>query len=257
MNTLDLQRVTQFVNDNIDEFHIEKAKCLAGLNLRKVLKQKNPYLFKAKNITVATDLVKNLLDATLYASEEKIFGNFLEDLAIFISGETCNGRKSGITGVDLEFENEGVHYVVSIKSGPSWGNSSQHAKQEKDLKTAVAVLKQSRHTHHVEPVLGICYGKTKTSFVRGYMKVVGQNFWYLISENANLYTDIIEPLGFRAKEHNDAFEENKGALINKFTSEFMEDFCDASGNIDWKKLVVFNSGNLKLPSEPPTESLGG
>jgi hypothetical protein len=92
MKTLDLQKVTQFVNDNIDEFHAAKAKCLAGLNLRQMLKQKNPYLFKAKNITVATDLVKNLLDALLYASEEKIFGNFLEDLAIFISGETCNGR---------------------------------------------------------------------------------------------------------------------------------------------------------------------
>jgi hypothetical protein len=45
-------------------------------------------------------------------------------------------------------------------------------------------------------------------------------------------------LGYRAKEHNDAFEENKGALVNKFSSEFMQDFCDASGNIDWKKLVV-------------------
>jgi hypothetical protein len=221
-----------------------------------MLKQKNPYLFKAKNITVATDLVKNLLDALLYASEEKIFGNFLEDLAIFISSETCNGKKSSAKGVDLEFENAGVHYVVSIKSGPSWGNSSQQARQEHDLKTAVAVLKQSRHTLNVQPVLGICYGKTKTSFLRGYMKVVGQNFWYLISENENLYTDIIEPLGYRAKEHNDAFEESRGALINSFTAEFMHDFCDASGNIDWKKLVVFNSGNLKLPSELPTEAAG-
>ncbi|MCP4361921.1 MAG: hypothetical protein GY796_28245, partial [Chloroflexi bacterium] len=45
----------------------------------------------------------------------------------------------------------------------------------------------------------------RTSYLRGYLKVVGQNFWYLISENKDLYTDIIEPIGYRAKQHNEAF----------------------------------------------------
>ena len=112
----------------------------------------------------------------------------------------------------------------------------------------MGVLKQSRHTLNVQPVLGICYGKTRTSYLRGYMKVVGQNFWYLISENEDLYTDIVEPLGYRAKEHNDAFEEMKGRIVNKFTNEFMAEFCDKDGTIDWQKLVVFNSGNLDLPA---------
>ena len=135
---------------------------------------------------------------------------------------------------------------MSIKSGTNWGNSSQQKRQEYDLQTATRVLKQSNHTLNVQPVLGICYGKTKTSFLRGYMKVVGQEFWYLISGNENLYTDIVEPLGYRAKEHNESFAENKAALINKFTSEFTKDFCDSEGNIDWRKLVIFNSGNLNL-----------
>lgn len=246
MNQLDLQKVVEYVNDNINDFHATKAKLLAEINLKTILKKKNPYLFRAKNITVSADLVKNILDAYLYASEEKVFGDFLENLAIFISKETCNGWKSSATGVDLEFVNGDMHYLVSIKSGTNWGNSSQQNQLQRDLQKAFQVLKQSSHTTNVQPVLGICYGKTKTSYLRGYMKVVGQNFWYLISGNENLYIDIVEPLGYRAKEHNESFAENKAALINKFTSEFTKDFCDSEGNIDWKKLVIFNSGNLIL-----------
>ena len=245
MNSLDLQKVVEYVSDNINDFHATKAKLLSEINLKSILRKKNPYLFRAKNIAVASDLIQSILDAYLYASEEKVFGDFLENLAIFISQETCNGRKSSATGVDLEFVNDGVHYVVSIKSGTNWGNSSQQKQQEIHLQTATMVLKQSSHTINVQPVLGICYGNTKTSFLRGYMKVVGQNFWYLISGKENLYTDIVEPLGYRAKEHNESFADNKAAIINKFTSEFMKDFCDSEGNIDWKKLVVFNSGNLQ------------
>jgi hypothetical protein len=95
-------------------------------------------------------------------------------------------------------------------------------------------------------VLGICYGKTRSAFTHGYLQVVGQNFWYLISEDKSLYTDIVEPIGYRAKQHNDAFLEQKAAVVNRFTREFCEQFCDRRGAIDWVKLVEFNSGNLDL-----------
>ena len=36
-------------------------------------------------------------------------------------------------------------------------------------------------------------------------------------------------------------------MINKFTKEFITDFCKENGEIDWKKLVEFNSGK-KLKS---------
>lgn len=75
--------------------------------------------------------------------------------------------------------------------------------------------------------------------------MVGQNFWYLISENEDLYTDIVEPLGYRAKAHNEKFNEEKAAVINRFTEKFIVDFC-TDGKIDWKKLVEFNSKNLDL-----------
>ncbi|HNT23522.1 MAG TPA: PmeII family type II restriction endonuclease [Anaerolineales bacterium] len=245
MDPLNLQNVCDYVNDHILDFHERRLKSLGELRLEKLL-NKNPYLFKAKNITTANELISGLLDAFLSSSEEKLFGDFLEGLAVFVAEMTCGGHKSAAPGVDLEFINNGIHYVVSIKSGPHWGNSSQQGKLEQDLKNAMTRLKQLQRGANVQPVLGICYGKMKTSYLRGYMKVVGQNFWYLISENQNLYTDLIEPVGYRAKEHNDSFSFEKGKVTNRLTKQFIDQFCDDGGAINWVKLVEFNSGNFDL-----------
>lgn len=245
MHPLDLEKVCDFVNQNVVDFHQRRIKSLEDLKLDKLL-TKNPYLFKAKNITTGGELISGLLEAFLSSSEEKLFGDFLEGLAVFIAEMTCGGHKSSAPGVDLELINKEVHYIISIKSGPNWGNSSQQDKLEQDLKNAVIRVKQSKRGVNVQPVLGICYGKTKTSYLRGYMKVVGQNFWYLISENENLYTDIIEPVGYRAKEHNESFLIEKSKLINRFTRQFIDRFCDENGVIDWVKLVECNSGNFDL-----------
>lgn len=245
MKPLNLNLVKNYVNEHIVDFHQRKLKSLEELKLEKLL-TKNPYLFRAKNLVTPHELVDDLLTAFLSSSEEKLFGDFLEGLALFTAEHTCEGHKSTAQGVDLEFFNNETHYIVSIKSGPNWGNSSQQDKLEHDLKIAVARLKQARRNINVQPVLGICYGKTKTSFLRGYMKIVGQNFWYLISENPDLYTDIIEPIGHRAYEHNENFHIERKKIVGRFSHEIHEKFFDPNtGLIDWVKLVKFNSGNLR------------
>ena len=245
MKNLEIIEVCDFVNNNIVDFHKRRIYSLESLDLNKLLR-KNPYLFKAKNISTANELITGLLDAFLSSSEEKLFGDFLEELAIFIASKTFNGHKSTAPGVDLEFFKNQIHYVVSIKSGTNWGNSSQHKKLQEDLVNAVKRIKQSSYQTNVQPVLGICYGKTKTSFLRGYLKVVGQNFWYLISGDIELYKEIIEPIGYRAKEHNDSFYLKKNRVINRFTKLFLDNYCDSNGEINWDKLVEFNSGNFDL-----------
>lgn len=245
MENLDPSELYIFVNDNIVDFHTRKIYSLENLDLNKLLK-KNPYLFKAKNINTAYELITNLLDAFLSSSEEKLFGDFLEELAVFIAGKLYNGHKSAAPGVDLEFFKNGIHYITSIKSGTNWGNSSQHRKLREDLSNAVKRIKQSDHSRNVQAVLGICYGKTRTSYLHGYLKVVGQNFWYLISDNKDLYKEIIEPIGYRAKEHNEAFYREKDRVVNRFSRAFLQIYCYENGDINWEKLVEFNSGNLDL-----------
>lgn len=246
MKIISIEELNNFVNKNIISFHNKRIHCLDELILSKLI-NKNPYLFKAKNVEISGDLIKSLMDAFLSSSEEKMFGDFLEDLAVYICSETKNGHKSSAQGIDLEFLDKSTHYLISIKSGSNWGNSSQHKKLTQDFQNAVKVIKQSGQKINTQPVLGICYGKTKTSYMdKGYWKLVGQNFWYFISDSKTLYKDIIEPVGYQAKQHNDQFLKQKSAIVNRLTQEFSKKFCFPSGAINWEKIIEYNSGNFDL-----------
>jgi hypothetical protein len=237
MSQLDLALVTDFVNQNIDSFHQSRLALIQRLKLKDILKRKNPYLFKAKNINSAPELVLLVLDAFLSSSEEGLFGQFLESLAIFVNEMTFQGQKSSAPGIDLEFNRDGTRYIVAVKSGPNWGNSSQY-------RALKELLRQSRQVAHVQAVLGICYGKAKDVDRGDYMKLCGQSFWNFISGDSNLYIDIVQPLGYEAQQRNDAFQNEKNNTYNRLVREFTIEFCDESGQIDWPKLVNFNSGNL-------------
>jgi hypothetical protein len=190
----------------------------------------------------AEQIIKGLTDAFISSNEETIFGNWLEGLAIFINQEVYGGWKSGITGIDLEFDKENIRHIVTIKSGPNWGNSSQTAKMKIDFLTAGRTLRTSNSKLIITAVNGCCYGRDNNPDKGDYFKYCGQEFWTFISGEDALFTDIIEPLGHKAKEKNDVFMESYAQMINKFTKEFANEFCTDSGQIDWKKLVEFNSG---------------
>ena len=146
----------------------------------------------------------------------------------------------------MESINKNVHYIVQIKSGPNWGNSAQQNRLEDNLRKSVSLTEQQSKGVKAQAVLGICYGKTRTKILRGYLKVVGQNFWYFISENRHLYTEIIKPIGFRAREHNENYMSNKAEAANRLTKEFLDKFCHPSGAINWNKLVESTCGNYDL-----------
>lgn len=238
---LDLNDVVAFVEQNIGEFHERRAASIRSLELRHILKRKNPYLFRAKNIQTAYEMVTSLLNAYLSSQEETIFGEFLETLAIFVCSKVYGGRKSSAEGIDLEFEKDGVLYLVSVKSGPNWGNSSQVKKMVENFRKAQRILRTSQGVRAIQFVNGCCYGRESQPDKGDYLKLCGQEFWTLISGNEQLYTEIIEPLGHRAKEWNEAFQAEYARIVNLFSQEFMQEFC-IDGRIDWEKLVQFNSG---------------
>jgi hypothetical protein len=130
---LTLADITNYVENNIGTFHQKRLASLRELKLEKLLKRKNPYLFKAKDLVLPQDLVRVLLDAHLSSQEETIFGDFLEGLAIFVNEQSFGGRKSSTNGIDLEFDRKKIRFLVSIKSGPNWGNSGQIEKNAAEL----------------------------------------------------------------------------------------------------------------------------
>lgn len=211
-----------------------------------MLGRKNPYLFKAKHVETAGDLVKQLLDAHLSSQEETVFGDFLESLAIYICEQTFGGRKSATEGIDLEFDREGIRYIVSIKSGPKWGNSGQIKKMREYFRQARKIV---GNRQHLVAVNGCCYGRDRTPEKGDYQKLCGQPFWALISGNEMMYQDIVEPLGHKAKERNDTFCKEYAKVANLFTAEFIRDYCTEDGAIDWQRIVAFNSAATR-PKKP-------
>ena len=238
-----LEQASNYIENNIEVFHIHRIHNLEKLKLSSVIKRKNPYLFKTKNILTASEIVKNLLDSHLSSNEETIFGEWLEGLAIFINSAVYSGWKSGIKGIDLEFEKDNIRYIVNIKSGPNWGNSSQIVKMKADFNTARKILRTSNSKLNVIAVNGCCYGKDSKPDKDGiYFKYCGQLFWEFISGDSELYRSLIIPLGKNAKQRNEDFNILYANCINKFTLEFSKEFCLDSGAIDWDKLLIFNSG---------------
>ncbi len=241
MKPLDIQKVVKYVEDNIAAFHIKRIENINKLKLSQVLKRKNPYLFKAKYMQTSEQIIRGIVDAHISSNEETIFGNWLEGLAIFINNEVYVGYKSGITGIDLEFNKDNIRYIVTIKSGSNWGNSSQIKKMLSDFKTAKKILRTSNSQINVVAINGCCYGIDRNPDKGEYFKYCGQEFWNFISGEENLYIELIEPLGYKAREKNEDFMLSYTQMINKFTREFSNSFCKKNGAIDWKKLVEFNS----------------
>ena len=132
--------IVAFIEQQIPTFHLKRLESLALLKLKKVIARKNPYLFKAKNVEPADHLVRQLVDAHLSSQEKTVFGDFIESLAIFICQQVYGGRKSTTEGIDLEFERDGQRYLVAIKSGPHWGNSSQIKRMLVNFRQARKIL---------------------------------------------------------------------------------------------------------------------
>jgi len=244
MYPIKIEEVGQYVEQNIGSFHKGRLDSLRRLKLNNILQRKNPYLFRARNILLAQDLIRILLDAYLSSQEETIFGNFLEGLAIFVNQKVYNGWKSSTQGVDLEFNKDNIRYTVAIKSGPNWGNSSQIRKMRDDFRKAKQTIRTSNSKLHVIAVNGCCYGRNANPDRGDYYKYCGQKFWGFISGNPDLYLKIIKPFGYSAKEKNEEFQKEYAQVVNKFTIEFSEDFI-TNGEINWDALVRFNSAEAK------------
>jgi hypothetical protein len=254
MPPIPAEDIARYVEEHIPLFHQRRLDSLTHLQLGRVLKRKNPYLFRAKNVTLASELVKGILDAHLSSQEETLFGGFLEGLAVFVCRKAFGGRKSSAEGVDLEFERDGVLYLVSIKSGPNWGNSSQIKKMVQNFRKAKQILRTNAPTRNVVAVNGCCYGTEPAEDKGDYLKKCGQSFWSFISGDDTLYTRLIEPLGRRAKERNEAFLHEYAKVVNRFTEEFIGQFCLEDKSIDWERLVRFVSGRPQ-PSEARGKTL--
>lgn len=212
--------IKTFIEGDLQNIHEQHIENLRSLNLANIIKLKNPYLLRIKNQSIVGELIKSLIDEQLFLQEQKHLVGFLQDLAIFICKKTRSGWNSAVEGIDLEFEIQRNHYIVSIKSGPNWGNSQQIAKMRENFKKVRKIRVKNVMDKNTVAINGCCYSQDDTPDKGDYLKLCGQRFWEFTSGDERLYLDIIEPLGYNAKEKNEAFLEEYVKVINKFTLGF-------------------------------------
>jgi hypothetical protein len=252
MHKLNYDGINEFVTTNVMRpFYEKRLAKLEELGLSYILKRKNPYLFKAKNIETSGDFIKYVLDAYLSSQEETMFGNLMEDLAIYICSQVYGGKKAEqgtYKSIDLIFERDNKVYLVSIKSGIYWGNKDQIDRMKSNFKTARSLLEAVYPEKEIVCVNGCMYGKDRHPYKidrhdseKNYYKICGQEFWFLISNDKELYKALIMPLEREAKKRDDQFKEVYSSKANSMTKEFSDNFLDERGLIDWAKIIEFVS----------------
>ena len=241
----DEKEVVEAIANGLDNFYKSLIDKINTLDINKIMKRKNPYLYRAKAMQNATDIVSSVLDAFVTSSEETIFGNcFFEPLAIAASG----GSKALAEGVDImvEKKEETTIYAVAVKSGPSVFNADSKKRQEQNFAAAAKLAKQAKARY--EAIIGYGYGKKKVTgkgVPKMYQEFAGQEFWAELTGEEDFYLKIIQFMGALPEQYLEDYQRSYNNAMNRLLKQFTTEFCKETGEIDWDKLVQFNSGSKK------------
>lgn len=239
-NGYDEDAVIQAVSAALTDFYTSLTKTLDNIDVDKILKRKNPYLYRAKGISSAGQIVDGILAAYVSSSEETVFGNtFFEPIAIVVSG----GQKAVTEGVDITVDKNNTIYSIAVKSGTSVFNADSRKRQEQNFQSA---QKRAQQAHKAFlPVVGYGYGKKKVKAgnEKFYKELAGKDFWEWLTGDAEFYTKIIRMMGTRPDEYAKNFEVAYAKAENRMVREFTIKYCRDDGSIDWDMLLRFNSGD--------------
>ncbi|MGN0707797.1 MAG: PmeII family type II restriction endonuclease [Faecalibacterium sp.] len=238
--TYDEQKAMQAVSDALNGFYQSLTKVLDEINIEKILKRKNPYLYRAKGINDASQIVGGILSAYVSSSEETVFGNtFFEPIAVALSG----GQKAVTEGVDITVDKDNTIYSIAVKSGTSVFNADSRKRQEQNFRSA---QKRAQQAHKAfMPLVGYGYGKKRVSVQneKFYKELAGQDFWEWLTGDPGFYIKIISYMGSKPEEFASRFEDAYNKAQNRMIRDFTIKYCKADGAIDWDALIKFNSGN--------------
>ena len=197
-NSYNEAAIVEAIATALDNFYTNLIKKVDSLNVKTVMKRKNPYLFRAKAMNGAAQIIDAILAAFVSSSEETIFGNvFFEPIAT----AAAQGQKALAEGVDIMVERDNTIYAIAVKSGTSVFNADSRKKQEQNFMAASKLAQQAKK--RFVPIVGYGYGKKKVSnrgLPKFYMELAGKDFWTELTGDEELkkraieYTNILNPI---------------------------------------------------------------
>lgn len=232
--------IIRAIAQSLEDFYDRLIKKVDELTIESVLKSKNPYLFRAKAIADAAELVDAILSATVSSSEETIFGNvFFEPLAVAASG----GYKSIAKGIDVEVNTYEVIHGIAVKSGTKVFNADSKERQEQNFIAASKLAQQARKSF--DPIVGYGYGRLRkkgTGRTWFFRELAGKEFWEEITGDPEFYLKIVHYMGTMPERYVEKFKIAYANAANRMVRDFSTKFCRENGSIDWDAVVRFNSG---------------
>lgn len=86
-SSYDEDAIIKAIATALEEFYTALINKVDKLNIKSIIKRKNPYLFRAKAMNGAAQIIDAVLAAFVSSSEETIFGNvFFEPIATAAAG---------------------------------------------------------------------------------------------------------------------------------------------------------------------------
>jgi len=228
------------VQTHLNSFYNRRIAKLSTLALKKTLRRKNPYLFRAVGLLDANEVIERLLSDFMSSSDETIFGDaFFEPLA----KDLGTGISSPTEGMDIVIETETAYKAIAVKSGPSVFNAQSRRRQNQDFQALRSRMMKLQK--HFEAIVGYSYGRkfSLPNENKIFTEMAGQTFWAELTGESDCYLKIIEAMQDMPIRHKDKFNEEWAKAKNRFAKEFITDFCNDDGMIEWNKLLEFNSGS--------------
>lgn len=237
----------EMISKCLKDFYERRVRKLDKLQLKDFLRRKNPYLFKALGTQKASEIVEQILTAYINSSDETMFGEvFFEPIARIASG----AKVSDAEGVDFIIESKDRILAVALKSGPNIYNASQKKRQAQEF---LALRNRLYKIHkQFDPMLGHAYGRASAEPTKDilYRRRSGQGFWAEITGEPDFYLKLVRLMKEEPVKHKKDYAPTWDAAINRFTAEFVKDFCFPDGRINWEKLVRFVSGTNSEKERP-------
>lgn len=230
--------LNSIVDDALKNCYKRRIDIVGKVDIFKMLKQKNPYMYRAFGTNDAHDFVEDILLDAQSSSDETIFGDFFEEVAI---GVSRNSKKSSGSGVDMEIWSDDLREVdlYAVKSGINVYNSSSRERQRQAFNEAIKRLKG----YAVTPKVGYGYGRKKVvkSNKDNFQEEAGEVFWTQISSDPSFYLELIDLVGVSAEQHKINFDNEWQKCVNRQYKKFMDVFGLDNGSIDWKAIVRYSS----------------
>ncbi len=76
---------------------------------------------------------------------------------------------------------------------------------------------------------------------KSYYKFCGQEFWGLITGDADFYQKIVVPIDKEAKNRDENFKKIYSAKLNELTKAVLDNYLGEDGLIDWHKIIDYVS----------------